>query len=159
MDNNARDKVLFLEIDDTSGVDVVRWQSYWRQTVTWESKTWDFESIEWSGVSSGVSISGQASFEVADLQSNRNLLLGSALDEKYGVIMRVYEWRKSLNLAAPTTADLVLTGTLYGEILSASVATFETISVTVGVALSRTSAFFPPNIADNALIGNPCILT
>jgi hypothetical protein len=159
VDRNARDEVLFLQIEDASGVSIVRWQSFWRGPVTWDGQVWNFQPLKWSGVSSGVSVGGQAGFTVPDVASTRELLLGAALDRQYQVTMRVYQWDKQLALVAPNTTDLVLIGVVIGEMLSASEKTFESISIAIGIALSRQSAFFPPYICDNANIGNPCILT
>jgi hypothetical protein len=152
----ARGQAAFAQITDESGLTVARWQSFWvDQTVTWEGQAWDYQQMDWTGVTSGQVTGEQASITLPRLPSLQ-ALLKRALYGPWVVSLRVYQFDETLDTGSPQ-AEQILVGSSVGQVVSAS-GLLSTITWKLGSALSPVGAQFPPRTATSSLIGVPCII-
>lgn len=152
----ARGQALFVAFQDAGQITTMeRWQSFWvDQTVTWESAPWNYQPMDWSGITSG-SGGDQATLLLPRLPSIQSLLR-QALAGPWIATMRVYQFDEALDTGSPQ-AGQILVGSCIGQVIGAS-ATATSITMKLGSALSPVGAQFPPVTATDALIGVPCVL-
>lgn len=152
----ARGQAAFVQLADEGGLVVARWQSFWIDaTVTWESQAWDYQQMDWAGITSGQTTGEQASLTLPRLPSIQ-ALMKRALYGPWIATLRVYQFDEALDTGAPQ-AGQVLVGSTVGQVISAS-ATVTSITLKLGSALSPVGAQFPPRTATSSLIGVPCVL-
>lgn len=156
MAENSRDQALFVRMTDASGLDRVRWQSHWLGDVTWEGKAWAHQRLRWDAITAGAITGDQASISFPDLPSSAPLYQ-AALDGRWLVELRLYQWRKSLGLTGPTS-DIVLVASTLGEVASGSRVALQEFTLKLGSGVSRFGSYFPPRVADTPTIGTPCLL-
>jgi len=153
----GRGHALFVELQDAGQVaTMARWQSFWIDArVTWESQAWDYQPMDWSGITSGSSGNEQAGLILPRLPSLQ-AIMRQALAGPWIATLRVYQFDESLDAGSPQ-AEQVLVGSVIGQVISAS-ATATAITLAIGSALSPVGAQFPPVAATDDLIGVPCVL-
>lgn len=156
MAENSRDQALFVRMIDASGLDRVRWQSHWPGEVQWEGKSWAHQRLRWDAITAGAISGDQASISFPDLPSTAPLYQ-QALDGRWLVELRLYQWRKSLALTGPTN-EVVLVASALGEVASGSRVALAEFTLKLGSGVARVGSYFPPGVADTAAIGTPCLL-
>lgn len=152
----ARGQAAFIELLDEGGTTRARWQSFWvDQSVTWEGKSWDYQQLDWAGITSGQTTGEQAAITMPRLPSVQ-ALMKQALYGPWVAKLRVYQFDETADAGSPQAAQ-ILVGSTVGQVVSAS-ATVTGITLKLGSALSPVGAQFPPRTATSALIGVPCVL-
>ena len=152
----ARGQAAFIELLDEGGTTRARWQSFWvDQSVTWEGKSWDYQQLDWAGITSGQATGEQAAITLPRLPSVQ-ALMKQALYGPWVAKLRVYQFDETADAGSPQAAQ-ILVGSTVGQVVSAS-ATVTGITLKLGSALSPVGAQFPPRTATSALIGVPCVL-
>ena len=151
-----RGQALFVQLQDAGQTaTMARWQSFWIDaTVTWESVPWDYQQMDWAGITSG-SGGDQATLTLPRLPSVQ-AILRQVLAGPWIATLRVYQFDESLDVGTPQ-AEQVLVGSCIGQVISAS-GTATGITMKLGSALSPIGAQFPPVTATDDLIGVPCVL-
>jgi hypothetical protein len=153
----GRGQALFVELQDAGQVaTMARWQSFWIDaTVTWEGQPWAYQPLDWAGITSGSTGTGQADLIMPRLPSLQTIMR-QALAGPWFATLRVYQFDETLDAGAPQ-AGQVLVGSCVGQVITAS-ATATAITLGIGSALSPIGAQFPPVAATDDLIGVPCVL-
>lgn len=153
----GRGQALFVELQDAGQVaTMARWQSFWIDaTVTWEGQSWQYQPMDWSGITSGGLSNDQASLVLPRLPSLQ-AIMRQALAGPWFATLRVYQFDEALDAGSPQAAQ-VLVGSCIGQVISAS-GTAASLTLSIGSALSPIGAQFPPVAATDDLIGVPCVL-
>lgn len=146
----------FLELGDGFGTVFARWQSYAiDQIVSWESKSWIYQQLDWSGLISGQAVGDQASITLPAVPSVR-ALTEEALAVAWVVQLRVIQWDDEVS-STPPASGYVLAASCIGQVIGAG-GSLTQITWNLGSALSPIGAQFPPRTATTFLIGVPCRL-
>lgn len=146
----------FLEIGDGFGSITNRWQSYWiDQVVSWDSRTWTYQQLDWAGLVSGQAVGDQATITLPAVPSVL-ALTEQALAGAWVAQLRIIQFDESLVTTTPPTT-YVLAASCIGQVIGAS-GSLTQVTWRLGSALSPIGAQFPPVTATTALIGVPCRL-
>ena len=143
----------FLEIGDGFGSITNRWQSYWiDQVVSWDSRTWTYQQLDWAGLVSGQAVGDQATITLPAVPSVLQLT-ERALAGAWVAQLRVIQFDESA-ATTPPASGYVLAASCIGQVVGAS-GTLTQTTWRLGSALSPLGAQFPPATATTALIGVP----
>ena len=152
----ATGQAAFVEIGDGFGVVFARWQSYWIDTVvSWSSRQWSYQQLDWAGVTSGQAVGDQATLILPSVPSVL-AMTERALAGPWVATLSVIQFDEALASSGPP-ATTVLAASCVGEVIGAS-ATLTQMTWKLGSALAPIGAQFPPRTAITALIGVPCRL-
>ena len=152
----ARGQVAFLQLANEGGAVIARWQSFWVDlSVIWEGQLWDYQQMDWVGITSGQASAEQVTITLPRLPSVQSLVK-RALYGPWVATLRVYQFDEVLDAGAPQSAQ-ALVGSTVGQVVSAS-GSLTTLTMKLGSALSPVGAQFPPRTATTTLIGVPCQL-
>jgi hypothetical protein len=149
----TRGQAAFLEIGDGSGSITNRWQSYWiDQVVSWDSRTWTYQQLDWAGLVSGQAVGDQATITLPAVPSVLQLT-ERALAGAWVATLRVIQWDEELS-STPPASGYVLAASCVGQVIGAT-GSLTQVTWRLGSALSPIGAQFPPRTAITALIGVP----
>lgn len=148
----------FLDLTSPGGVVMIRWQSRWiGATVTHEGQGWSYCDFDWDAIASGaMAESSQVGLTFALLPTTMAILQDAHAGGWRGRL-RIYHYPAEDDGPTPPVS-MVLVGSP-GGVVSIEAITLNSIRVSLASAqLARGGAAFPPRIADQALIGIPCVL-
>ena len=146
----------FVQIQDTSGNVLHRWQDHWEtQGITWDGVVWAPQAFEWQGVSSGMLTGSQAQLKFPHTQKIEDAL---ELARRYLhiITIRVFQFDEEDTGAPPAVMHFVRGVT--GQAGGGSMNFGESLVLQLTPALAPVGAQFPPRIATTDLIGSGCIL-
>ena len=110
-----RGQVALLTLGDGAGTVFARWQTGWiDRTITWAGASWDYQQMDWSGITSGQGSSSQASITVPALPSVR-ALLERALGGVWVAELAIYTFPDDGGNDSGPPASMTLIGATVGE--------------------------------------------
>lgn len=148
----------FLDLTTSAGVVIHRWQSRWiGATVTFESQAWRYIDFDWDAIPSGAqSDSAQVGLSFVLLPSILTSLQ-EAQEQGLRGRLRIYHYPAADDGPTPP-GTMVLVGSPRGIVQIDSITQTIIKASLASVQIANGGAAFPPRMADQSLIGTPCIL-